>query len=191
MQLVQHPVSKGHRQIAHITNVDNASTVVRAVTGLSGCASGSGHSVPPGTGVDRHRQPEAGYHDVYEALAARLLEPPGPPTAVFCVHDVLALRLIDALRAKGVRVPEDMAVAGFDGLERWLPGSPFLTTADQPFERDRRVGVRGYCCKELSWATGERTSARAAEAPLHIHASTRQSRREGETHLFHSRRETS
>jgi LacI family transcriptional regulator len=190
MQLVQHLVSKGHRQIAHITNVDNASTVYERLQGYRDALQEAGIPFRPELVLTDTGQPEAGYHDVYEALAARLLELPGPPTAVFCVHDVLALRLIDALRAKGVRVPEDMAVAGFDGLERWLPGSPFLTTADQPFERIGEWAARLLLQRvEL----GDRGAYQHVllEAPLHIHASTRQSRREGETHLFHSRRETS
>jgi DNA-binding LacI/PurR family transcriptional regulator len=105
------------------------------------------------------------------------------------VHDVLALRLIDALRAKGVRVPEDMAVAGFDGLERWLPGSPFLTTANQPFERI------GEWAAQLLLQRVEQGSQGAyqhilLEAPVHVHASTRYTRREAESHL-QARRETS
>jgi LacI family transcriptional regulator len=60
---------------------------------------------------------------------------PDPPTAVFAVSDIVAYRVMHALRARGLRVPEDISVAGFDGIERWTPGPPFLTTVHQPFDR--------------------------------------------------------
>jgi len=189
MQLVQHLISKGHRHIAHITNVDNASTVYERLQGYRDALLEAGIPFRPELLLTDTGRPEAGFQDVHEELAARLLELPGPPTAVFCVHDVLALRLIDALRAKGVRVPEDMAVAGFDGLERWLPGSPFLTTANQPFERIGEWAAQ-LLLQRVEQGDGGAYQHVLLEAPVHVHASTRHTRREAESHL-HLRRETS
>jgi DNA-binding LacI/PurR family transcriptional regulator len=57
-----------------------------------------------------------------------LLSGPNRPDAVFCLNDLLALGAMSALAAAGIRVPEDMAVAGFDDIEEASFSSPTLTT---------------------------------------------------------------
>ncbi|GAB4457919.1 MAG: LacI family DNA-binding transcriptional regulator [Armatimonadaceae bacterium] len=53
---------------------------------------------------------------------------PDPPTALCCWNDLTALRLLDACRKCGVRVPEDLAVTGFDGLmDVWTVGRSLIT----------------------------------------------------------------
>lgn len=179
-QIVHHLISRGHRHIAHITNVDNASTVHERLQGYQDALREAGIPFRPELVLTETGSPEAGYGSVYESLAAQLLALPGPPTAVFCVNDVLALRLVDALRAKGVRVPEDMAVAGFDGLERWLPGTPFLTTANQPFERIGEWAAR-LLLQRVEGGDRQEYQHVILEVPVSIHASTRHARREAET----------
>lgn len=66
------------------------------------------------------------------AAAARLLALPGRPTAVFASSDAQALGLLHGLRTAGVRVPEEVAVVGFDGTEDAAYSAPPLTTARQP-----------------------------------------------------------
>jgi DNA-binding LacI/PurR family transcriptional regulator len=62
------------------------------------------------------------------------------PTAVFAHHDTLAAALLLACRRNGVRVPDDLAVVGFDdGL---VAESAGLTTIRQPFEESGRLGAR-------------------------------------------------
>ena len=56
------------------------------------------------------------------------LSGPERPDAVFCLNDLLALGALSALAAAGVRVPEDIAVAGFDDIEEASYSSPTLTT---------------------------------------------------------------
>jgi DNA-binding LacI/PurR family transcriptional regulator len=51
-----------------------------------------------------------------------------PPDAVFCFNDLLALGVIRALHEVGKRVPEDVAVVGFDDIEEGLFSTPSLTT---------------------------------------------------------------
>ena len=58
----------------------------------------------------------------------RLLELDPPPDAVFCFNDVLALGAIKALNTAGYRVPEDVAVVGFDDIEDARYSIPSLTT---------------------------------------------------------------
>jgi LacI family repressor for deo operon, udp, cdd, tsx, nupC, and nupG len=56
------------------------------------------------------------------------------PTAVFCMNDEMAMGLIQGLKSNGLRVPEDMSVAGFDDIEFARYSDPPLTTVDQPAE---------------------------------------------------------
>ena len=58
----------------------------------------------------------------------RLVALPSPPDAVFCLNDLLALGAIRGLSEAGVRVPEDVAVVGFDDIEEGRFCVPTLTT---------------------------------------------------------------
>lgn len=56
------------------------------------------------------------------------------PDALVCYDDKMALHLMDALRREGLRVPEDIAVTGFDGIPFAAIANPRLTTVEQPAE---------------------------------------------------------
>ncbi|MDT0610516.1 LacI family DNA-binding transcriptional regulator [Streptomyces lancefieldiae] len=58
----------------------------------------------------------------------RLLALPEPPDAVFCYNDLLAIGAMHALTRAGVRVPDDIAVVGVDGIQEGRYSSPSLTT---------------------------------------------------------------
>ncbi|WP_432991704.1 LacI family DNA-binding transcriptional regulator [Dactylosporangium sp. CA-233914] len=62
------------------------------------------------------------------------------PTAVFAHHDLLAAGLVLEARRQGLRVPEDLAVAGFD--DGSVAEAAGLTTVSQPFEESGRIGAR-------------------------------------------------
>jgi DNA-binding LacI/PurR family transcriptional regulator len=68
---------------------------------------------------------------VAEYLAARLVIPQAP-TAVVCSNDVLAIRCIRAAHLVGLRVPDDLSVAGFDGIGIGEELTPALSTIVQP-----------------------------------------------------------
>lgn len=67
--------------------------------------------------------------------AGRLLDRPERPTALFCVSDVLALGALQAARERGLRIPEDLSVVGFDDVEYASMFQPRLTTLRQPCYR--------------------------------------------------------
>lgn len=54
------------------------------------------------------------------------------PTAIFSMSDIMAIGALKALHKKGIRVPQEMAVAGFDGIEYSAVSVPGLTTIKQP-----------------------------------------------------------
>ncbi len=63
------------------------------------------------------------------------------PAGIVCALDEYALRLIDALTAAGIRVPQDVAVTGFDGVVAGRVSTPMLTTARQPMEEMGRIAA--------------------------------------------------
>ena len=71
-----------------------------------------------------------------------LLESPEPPTAMFCVNDMMAFGALNGARAVGVRVPEDLWVVGFDDI-RMASWELFdLTTVSQPIVKMAQEAVR-------------------------------------------------
>jgi len=70
--------------------------------------------------------------------AEHLLNLPDRPTAIFAASDVQAMGVLEAARAKGLRVPEDLAVMGFDDID--VAEVLGLTTVRQPL---RETGARG------------------------------------------------
>jgi DNA-binding LacI/PurR family transcriptional regulator len=72
------------------------------------------------------------------AIARELLELPEPPTAVFAASDLQALSIIEAAKERGVNVPGDLSVIGFDDVE--VARYAGLTTVAQPLEAS---GARG------------------------------------------------
>jgi len=55
-------------------------------------------------------------------------------TCLLCLSDVFAIGAVKAVREKGLKVPEDVSVVGFDGIENGAYTNPNLTTFVQPFE---------------------------------------------------------
>lgn len=76
-----------------------------------------------------------------QAMQMLLAQAPSPPDAVFAVSDTLAAGAISAIKAAGLRVPQDIAVAGFDGTELAEMISPPLTTIAQP---SRDIGRKAF-----------------------------------------------
>jgi len=72
----------------------------------------------------------------------QLLDLPNPPTAIFASNDVMALSVIDAVRAHNLRCPEDISVIGFDDIPQSGYTHPALTTVHQPLEKMGRVATQ-------------------------------------------------
>jgi DNA-binding LacI/PurR family transcriptional regulator len=79
--------------------------------------------------------------DVYEAALDRWLALPAPPTAIIVSDDGLAVAFVEALTRRGLRVPEDMAVTGFDDVPDAARSAGGITTIRQPFREIGRKAV--------------------------------------------------
>lgn len=71
----------------------------------------------------------------------RLMESPNPPDAVFCFNDLLALGALRSLLRRGLRVPEDVALVGFDDIEDGRFATPTLTTVAPDKRRIAQLAV--------------------------------------------------
>ncbi|SOB86096.1 LacI family DNA-binding transcriptional regulator [Streptomyces sp. 1331.2] len=82
------------------------------------------------------------HHESGHRLGLDLLALPDRPTAVFAGNDLQALGLYEAARERGLRIPEDLAVVGFDDLPlaRWV--GPQLTTVRQPLTEMAETATR-------------------------------------------------
>ncbi|HVM69570.1 MAG TPA: LacI family DNA-binding transcriptional regulator [Gaiellaceae bacterium] len=76
------------------------------------------------------------------AFRALVDAPGGPPTGIICSNDLMAIGVIREAEAHGVRVPEDLSVVGFDGIEAARWNEPPLTTVEQPIEDIASTAVR-------------------------------------------------
>jgi LacI family transcriptional regulator len=73
--------------------------------------------------------------------ALRLLDLPDPPTAILASNDNMAVGAMQAARARGLAVPEDLSVVGYDDLEKAGIVTPALTTVRQPLAELGRTAV--------------------------------------------------
>lgn len=107
---------------------------------LAGFAAGLAEAGSP-LAADRISYGEFRHADGYSA-ALRLVDLPSPPTAIFCSNDVLAFGALDALRARGIRVPEDVWVIGYDDIEMAAWEGYALSTVRQDATTMADEGVR-------------------------------------------------
>ncbi|MCU1418316.1 MAG: LacI family DNA-binding transcriptional regulator, partial [Schumannella sp.] len=90
-------------------------------------------------------------------------------TAVFCGNDQMALGLIHGLAERGIRVPEDISVVGFDDVPEAEHYLPPLTTVAQDFARIGELAVEVLLGQI---AGGERAPVPAIDPALVVRAST-------------------
>jgi LacI family transcriptional regulator len=110
-EAVAHLVAQGRRRIAHVTGPERFRVAGERAEGWRTALAEAG--LPPqGPGAMYGRWSEAWGHEAVAALWAS-----EPPDAVFCGNDQIARGVIDALRERGVAVPGDVAVVGFDNWE--------------------------------------------------------------------------
>lgn len=133
----EHLLALGHERIAVIAGHQRKMCSAARVAGY--------RSALASAGVRHH--PEYVRHAGFDEGVARLrtlelLDLPEPPTAVFVCSDRMALGVYEALAERGLSVPDDMSVVGFDDLPeaRWI--SPALTTVRQPLSEMAATALR-------------------------------------------------
>ena len=129
----------GHRRIGHLTMEDDTVTVQERARGYREALSRYGiHPIPEWVVRMSHR---ASLQPPVTAAVDHFLSLPVPPTAVFAMNDLLAHALLSELQKRGVQVPEQMSVLGFDDVDSDGPRPSPLTTVHQPFEQMGRKAM--------------------------------------------------
>ncbi|QNP61602.1 LacI family DNA-binding transcriptional regulator [Streptomyces genisteinicus] len=125
---VRHLIRAGHRSVAYVSGPPVLQQVRDRRTGAF-------HAfAEAGLGTDRLHELPAARLDVAAGrdAGARLLGLADRPTAVFCANDLLALGVLQSMVAVGVRVPDDIAIVGYDDIEFAAAAAVPLTSVRQP-----------------------------------------------------------
>ncbi len=138
---VQHLIDLGHTRIACLVGEDTASSVRERVGGYWRALQENFLPMDEGLSFRMELQPGERETEAMSELLDRLLDPGTRATAAFAINDTLGMGVVDGLRARGIQVPGDFSVVGFDGLYRWTRGGGELTTAYQNFERIGEVAA--------------------------------------------------
>jgi LacI family transcriptional regulator len=131
---VRHLLDLGHRRIAAVMGpVRNAAVVARR-RGYDRALADRGLAVDPSLIVETDFDESAAYRAAVPVVARR-------PDAIFAFSDAMALGVLRAVRDAGLRVPEDIALVGFDDLPIARSSDPPLTTVCQHVERAGAMAV--------------------------------------------------
>src|SRR5437667_4597806 len=135
-QAMRHLLELGHRRIAAITGPRGWVATEDRRRGYHAALAGAGILPDPALEVESDFEIEGG-----REAGGYLLDLPEPPTAIFAFNDNLAIGAVQAARARGVRVPEDLSIVGFDDVEHATIVTPMLTTVRQPLAEMGRTAV--------------------------------------------------
>jgi LacI family transcriptional regulator len=132
----QRLLDAGHTRIGIVTLDPDIPASVGRLQGYEAALAAAGIDLDPDLVVAGDATADGGF-----AATAALLDAADPPTAIFCGNDRMAMGAYDAIKERGLSIPGDVAVVGFDNQEliaAYL--RPRLTTVALPFQE---MGARG------------------------------------------------
>ncbi|MGP0035666.1 MAG: LacI family DNA-binding transcriptional regulator [Solirubrobacteraceae bacterium] len=135
-EAVEHLLSLGHRRIAAITGPRGWIATEERLRGYRGALAAAGVMPSPELVVESDFRAEGGAQ-----AALSLLDRADPPTAIFAFNDMLAIGVMQAARERGVNIPGDLSVVGFDDTFEASIVTPALTTVRQPLAEMGRMAV--------------------------------------------------
>ncbi|GAA3613830.1 LacI family DNA-binding transcriptional regulator [Microlunatus ginsengisoli] len=156
---VEHLLSLGHRRIAHAAGPVSVECSHARLAGYHSALRQAAIEVD-----DTLVTHSLFTYDGGRAVAARLLDRPDPPTAVFAACDEIALGIVEEARRRSIRVPEDLSVIGFDDSFLASRSAPPLTTVAQPLLEMGRLAVRSL----TQLIAGDVVATRHLELATHL-----------------------
>jgi len=155
--VTRHLLELGHRRIAYLGDRFGYQSDTERFAGYRHAVEEAGLEFAPELVVHGDGRPEGGEQAVTELLALA-----APPTAVFCYNDMSAVGVMRQVHARGLGIPADFSVAGFDDLYLSQYLQPPLTTVRQPMHQMGRMAMEtllrimnGEECTQIQRVAGE------------------------------------
>ncbi len=123
-------IALGHRRIAYLGDRQGYQSDTERYAGYRKALKDAGLRFEPRLVAHGDGKPEGA-----EEAAAQLLALPLPPTAIFCYNDMSALGAMRQIRNRGLSIPADISIVGFDDLYISQYLNPPLTTVRQPMRQ--------------------------------------------------------
>lgn len=134
LQATRHLIGLGHKRIAMVTVSGDLPESAERIRGYREAMREAG--LIPEEIICENYTKECGY-----ASGFVILEKSPRPTAVFCASDMIAIGLMEFLEEKGIRVPDDLAIVGFDDISHASVVRPRLSTVHQPLAEMGSIGT--------------------------------------------------
>ncbi len=135
-EAIEHLLGLGHRRIAAVTGPCGWIATEERLRGFRAALAAIGLMPDPRLEIESDFHVEGGLR-----AAHQLLDLDEPPTAIFAFNDMLAIGVMQAARQRGVRVPHELSVVGFDDTFEASIVTPALTTVRQPLAEMGRMAV--------------------------------------------------
>ncbi len=158
-QMTRYLIGLGHRRIAFLSDGRYLPVDLARFDGYRRAIAEAG--------IDFHEEDSVVYSPFEEEREQSLAKICGQLrhyTAVFCVSDLYAVQLMGALYDRGIRVPEDISVAGFDDTLLGRSHRPALTTVRQDVEEKGVLAVKVI----IGLLKGEEPKERDIRLPIHL-----------------------
>ncbi len=136
-EATQYLIELGHRRIGFITGWPDLGCARDRLEGYRAALIAHDIAVDPALIREGDFNQPTGYQAARELLG--LAE---PPTAMFASNDVMAFGVMEAVRDRGLRIPEDVSIVGFDNIPQSEHVRPQLTTIEQPLAEMGREATR-------------------------------------------------
>jgi DNA-binding LacI/PurR family transcriptional regulator len=131
----QHLLSLGHERIGFVAGPSHYVPTQEKAEGRVEALTAS--RIPPNGFVAHGEFSIAGGR----RAMSKLLGTSRPPTGVICSSDLMAIGAMREGRARGLRIPEDLSIVGFDGIEATTWTEPAITTVEQPLAEIAEMAV--------------------------------------------------
>ena len=135
-EMISYLIKKGHRKIGFLGYQYEVQVLAARAKAYKDALADNGIPFNPDYFLDYTQKPDSGY-----TMANQLLDLPDPPTAIHCFNEYIVPGVYNAIYDRGLRIPEDISVTGFDGIHVSEELRPKLTTVYGPNDTMAQTAV--------------------------------------------------
>lgn len=136
-EAIDYLIALGHKRIGFITGTPDVRGAIDRLSAYRDALEAHGIDYDPALVVEGDFQQPGGYR-----AASILLDCTERPTAIFASNDASAFGAMEAIRSRGLSIPQDISVIGFDDIPQSAHVYPALTTVRQPMAEMGRAATR-------------------------------------------------